>query len=129
MGYALYGNDITKGTHPLEARLGWITKFEKGDFIGKDVLLKKKEEGNTRQLVGFVLEDERSIPRNGYEIVDSSGTKIGEVSSGTMSITLGKGVGMGYVEKAYAAEGTEIQIAIRKKTASATVMRPPFIKK
>ncbi len=129
MGYALYGNDITKDTHPLEARLGWITKFDKGDFIAKDVLLKKKEEGITRQLVGFVMEDERSIPRNGYEILNDAGTKIGEVTSGTMSITLGKGIGMGYVEKAYAAEGTSIQIAIRKKTASATVMRPPFIKK
>ncbi len=129
MGYALYGNDITKDTHPLEARLGWITKFDKGEFVGKDVLLKKKEEGITRQLVGFVMEDERSIPRNGYEIIDNTGAKIGEVTSGTMSITLGKGIGMGYVEKAYTAEGTEIQIAIRKKTAPAMVMRPPFIKK
>ncbi|RNC83963.1 MAG: glycine cleavage system aminomethyltransferase GcvT [Balneola sp.] len=129
MGYALYGNDITKDTHPLEARLGWITKFDKGDFIAKETLLKKKEEGITRQLVGFVMEDERSIPRNGYEIVDESGNIIGEVSSGTMSITLGKGIGMGYVSKEYAAEGTAIQIAIRKKTAPATVARPPFIKK
>ena len=129
MGYALYGNDISKDSHPLEARLGWITKFDKGDFIAKDVLLKKKEEGINRQLVGFVLKDERSIPRHGYEILNENGEIIGEVTSGTMSITLGKGLGMGYVDKAYTAEGTEVQIAIRKKTAIATVTRPPFIKK
>ena len=129
MGYALYGNDITKETHPLEARLGWITKFDKGDFIGKEALLKKKEAGLNRQLVGFVLEDERSIPRQGYEIVNENGDTIGEVTSGTMSITLGKGIGMGYVEKAYTAEGSTIHIAIRKKTAAAEVTKPPFIRK
>ncbi|MEX0608758.1 MAG: glycine cleavage system aminomethyltransferase GcvT [Balneolaceae bacterium] len=129
MGYALYGNDITKKTHPLEARLGWITKLDKGEFIGKDVLQQKKEEGLNRQLVGFVMNDERNIPRQGYEIVNKSGEIIGEVTSGTMSITLGKGVGMGYVAKDYASEGGEISIAIRKKTAEAKVTRPPFIKK
>lgn len=129
MGFALYGNDITKDTHPLEARLGWITKFDKGDFIGKEALLKKKEEGNSRQLVGFVMNDERNIPRHGYEIVDSSGNVIGEVASGTMSITLGKGIGMGYVKKEFATEGNLIHIAIRKKTGEATITRPPFIKK
>tara|TARA_R110000868_G_scaffold408293_5_gene691044 strand:- start:82325 stop:83425 length:1101 start_codon:yes stop_codon:yes gene_type:complete len=129
MGYALYGNDITNKTHPLEARLGWITKFDKGDFIGKYALLKKKEEGIGRQLVGFELDDERSIPRHGYEIMNEHGDTIGEVTSGTMSITLGKGIGMGYVEKAYATEGSTIQIAIRKRTAVAKVTKPPFIKK
>lgn len=129
MGFALYGNDITKETHPLEARLGWITKLDKGEFVGRDVLLKKKEEGNTRQLVGFVMEDDRNIPRQGYEILNENGDKIGEVTSGTMSISLGKGLGMGYVEKAYASEGTSIQITIRKKTGGAVVTRPPFIKK
>lgn len=129
MGYALYGNDITKDTHPLEARLGWITKFDKGDFVGKEALLKKKEEGIDRQLVGFVMDDERSIPRNGYEITNENGDSIGVVTSGTMSITLGKGVGMGYVEKAHAAEGSAINIAIRNKSAVAVVTRPPFIKK
>ncbi|GAB5410644.1 MAG: hypothetical protein BalsKO_30090 [Balneolaceae bacterium] len=129
MGYALYGNDITKETHPLEARLGWITKFEKGDFIGKNALLKKKEEGVYRQMIGFVMEDERSIPRHGYEIMNEAGEKIGEVTSGTMSITLGKGIGMGYVEKPFNADGTLIQIAIRKKQAAAKVQKPPFIKK
>jgi aminomethyltransferase len=129
MGYALYGNDITQDTHPLEARLGWITKFDKGDFIAKEILQQKKEEGLERQLVGFVLEGERSIPRQGYIIQNDAGEEIGEVTSGTMSITLGKGIGMGYVAKDYAAEGTGIQIAIRKKTAEATITRPPFIKK
>lgn len=129
MGFALYGNDITKDTHPLEARLGWITKLDKGDFVGKKALLKKKEQGNTRQLVGFVMNDERNIPRHGYEIVDESGNTIGEVTSGTMSITLGKGIGMGYVKKEYAAEGNTIRVAIRKKMGEATITRPPFIKK
>jgi len=129
MGYALYGNDISKDTHPLEARLGWITKFDKGDFIAKEILQQKKEAGLDRQLVGFVVEGERNIPRQGYEIQNDAGEAIGEVTSGTMSITLGKGIGMGYVAKEYAAEETNIQISIRKKTASATVTRPPFIKK
>ena len=129
MGFALYGNDITKDTHPLEARLGWITKLDKGDFVGKKALLQKKEEGNTRQLIGFVMNDERNIPRHGYEIVDASGNAIGEVASGTMSITLGKGIGMGYVKKEYAKDGGSIYIAIRKKTGEATITRPPFIKK
>ncbi len=129
MGFALYGNDITKDTHPLEARLGWITKLDKGEFVGRNVLLKKKEEGNTRQLVGFVMSDDRNIPRHGYEILNENGDRIGEVTSGTMSISLGKGLGMGYVEKEYAAEGTNIQITIRKKTGGAIVTRPPFIKK
>ncbi|MEX0844410.1 MAG: glycine cleavage system aminomethyltransferase GcvT [Balneolaceae bacterium] len=129
MGYALYGNDITKNTHPLETRLGWITKFEKGDFIGRKSLQRKKEEGLKRQLVGFVVEGERNIPRKGYEIQNDVGEAIGEVTSGTMSITLGKGIGMGLVAKEYAAEGTDIHIAIRKKKAAATVTRPPFINK
>lgn len=129
MGYALYGNDITRETHPLEARLGWITKFDKGDFNGKEMLLKKKEEGVHRQMIGFVMEDDRSIPRHGYEIMNETGEKIGEVTSGTMSITLGKGIGMGYVEKPFNVDGTTIQIAIRKKLAAAKVQKPPFIKK
>ena len=128
MGYALYGNDITAQTNPLEARLGWITKFDKGEFVGKNSLLKVKEEGKTRQMIGFIVEDQRSIPRNGYDILNDNGDKIGVVTSGTMSITLGKGIGMGYVELPYAADGTTIQIAIRKKTAAATVTKPPFIK-
>ncbi|MCG8374052.1 MAG: glycine cleavage system aminomethyltransferase GcvT [Balneolales bacterium] len=129
MGFALYGNDITQDTHPLESRLGWITKFDKGDFVGKQALLQKKEAGLSRRLVGFVMEDERSIPRNGYEITNNEGRTIGFVTSGTMSITLGKGIGMGFVEKEYASDGSFINIAIRKKSAAATVSKPPFIKK
>ncbi|MFN1835623.1 glycine cleavage system aminomethyltransferase GcvT [Balneola sp. MJW-20] len=129
MGYALYGNDITQKTHPLEARLGWITKFDKGDFVGKEALLEKKEQGLKRRLVGFEVEDQRAIPRHGYDILDENDNVIGEVSSGTMSITLGKAIGMGYVDTGHAAEGTEIYIAIRKKRAKAIVSKPPFINK
>ena len=128
MGYALYGNDITKDTHPLEARLGWVTKFEKNDFIGREALLAKKEEGLTRKLVGFTVKGKRNIPRQGYEILNANGDSIGQVTSGTISITMGKGIGMGYVEQEFATEGTEIQIAIRKRSANATITRPPFIK-
>jgi len=127
MGFALYGNDITEHTNPLEARLGWITKFEKGDFVGKEALLKIKEEGLTRKLVGFTVEDKRNIPRKGYEIQNRDGDIIGFVTSGTMSVTLGKGIGMGYVDKAYAEEGANIGIQIRKKQAKAIVTRPPFL--
>ena len=129
MGFALYGNDITKDTHPLEARLGWITKLDKGDFNGREVLQQKKEEGWDRQLIGFEVEGKRNIPRQGYTIQNDVGEEIGVVTSGTMSITLGKGIGMGYVDRAYKEEGTEIQIAIRKRQAKAIVTRPPFIKK
>lgn len=129
MGYALYGNDISKDTHPLEARLGWITKFDKGDFTGKEALLEIKEKGLSRRLVGFEVEEKRSIPRQGYDIQDADGNVIGNVTSGTMSISLGKAVGMGYVDLNHADEGTEIYIAIRKKTAKAIVTKPPFLKK
>lgn len=128
MGYALYGNDITQKTHPLEARLGWITKLDKGDFTGRDALLEIKEKGLSRRLVGFMVEDKRAIPRHGYDIIDKNDKVIGEVSSGTMSITLGKAIGMGYVDTEHAAEETEIYIAIRKKRAKAIVTKPPFIK-
>ena len=129
MGYALYGNDITAKTHPLESRLGWITKIDASDFVGKPALMQKKEAGLTRSLVGFVMEDERSIPRHEYKILNDAGNEIGFVTSGTMSLALGKGIGMGFVEKQYSSEGTSVQIAIRKKLAAATVKRPPFIQK
>lgn len=129
MGFALYGNDIDKHTHPLESRLGWITKFEKDDFVAKGVLLSKKAAGLTRRMVGFEMQDLRSIPRNGYIICDSDGKEIGFVTSGTMSITLGKGIGMGFVSTDYAKEGSEIFIQIRKKMAPARITKPPFIKK
>lgn len=129
MGYALYGNDITQNTHPLEARLGWITKLDKEDFAGKKALLKIKEEGLTRRLAGFEMLEDRQIPRHGYEIMNERGEAIGRVTSGTMSITLGKGIGMGYVRNGYETTGTTIYISIRSKNAPAVVTIPPFIKK
>lgn len=128
MGYVLYGNDISEQRHPLQARLGWITKMDKGEFTGRESLTQIKEKGWARQLVGFVMHDQRSIPRQGYEIVNENGESIGEVTSGTMSITLGKGIGMGYVDKAYAEDGTSLNISIRNKPAGAVVTKPPFVK-
>ncbi|MFD0861533.1 glycine cleavage system aminomethyltransferase GcvT [Sungkyunkwania multivorans] len=127
MGYCLYGNDIDDTTSPIEAGLGWITKFSK-DFINSENLQKEKERGPARKLIGFELED-RGIPRHGYDIVDSNGNKIGEVTSGTMSPSLGKGIGMGYVPAIFADEGSNIYIQIRKNAVPAKVVRPPFYKK
>lgn len=129
MGYALYGNDITKETHPLEARMGWLTKFDKGDFIGRDALLKIKEEGLKRRLSGFVIDEPRNVPRSGYDICDENEEVIGTVTSGTQSISLGKGIGMGYIELDHAGEGNTVYIRIRKKTVPATVVKPPFLKR
>jgi aminomethyltransferase len=129
MGFALYGNDITQYTHPLEARMGWLTKLDKGDFIGRDALKKTKENGLSRKLVGFIINDKRSIPRKGYTIVDEDGSKIGEVTSGSRSITLDKNIGMGYVPVDYAEEGNTVYVEIRNKKAEAIVENPPFINK
>lgn len=129
MGFALYGNDITKDTHPLEARMGWLTKLEKGDFIGRSALKKKKEKGLERKLVGFTIEDKRSIPRSGYDILDEDDNEIGFVTSGTRSITLDKNIGMGYVKRDFAEANEIIFIEIRNKKAKAIVEQPPFISK
>jgi aminomethyltransferase len=129
MGFALYGNDITKDTHPLEARMGWLTKLDKGDFVGRNALQKAKEEGLQRKLMGFTIDQKRAIPRQGYDIVNAEGEAIGFVTSGSQSITLGKGIGMGYIDTAYANEGDDIYIRIRKKDVPATVTKPPFVKK
>ncbi|WP_343486845.1 glycine cleavage system aminomethyltransferase GcvT [Allomuricauda sp. d1] len=126
MGYCLYGNDIDETTSPLEAGLGWITKFTK-DFVNSGALAKQKEAGITRKLVGFTM-DEKAIPRNGYEITDTVGNPIGKVTSGTMSPSLEKGIGLGYVSVSYAKEGEKIHIQIRKKSIPATVTKPPFYK-
>jgi aminomethyltransferase len=128
MGYALYGNDITSETTPLEGRLGWLTKLDKGDFIASDVLRKQKSEGITKKLVGFMIDEARQVPRNGYDICDEKGDKIGVVTSGTQSISLEKGIGMGYVPASYSA-GDTIHIAIRKNLVPATIILPPFLKK
>lgn len=127
MGYCLYGNDINDTTSPIEAGLGWVTKFTK-DFVNADQLKKQKEEGVSKKLVGFVL-NERGIPRNGYNIVDANGNTIGQVTSGTMGPCVEKGIGLGYVETAFAKADTAIFIQIRKKAVAATVVRPPFYKK
>lgn len=128
MGFCLYGNDIDDTTSPLEAGLGWITKFTDGnDFVNRPALEAQKAEGITKRLVGFVMED-RGIPRHGYDILNASGEVIGHVTSGTQSPSLQQAVGLGYVEKAYSSTGTEIFIAVRKRNLKAVVTKPPFYK-
>ncbi|RDK85299.1 glycine cleavage system aminomethyltransferase GcvT [Marinirhabdus gelatinilytica] len=126
MGYCLYGNDIDDTTSPLEAGLGWITKFTK-DFINSESLQQQKIDGIRRKLVGFELQ-ERGIPRQGYDILDNEDNVIGNVTSGTMAPSLNKGIGMGYVTKELSAPGTEIFIQIRKNKVPATVVKTPFYK-
>lgn len=127
MGFCLYGNDIDDTTSPLEAGLGWITKFTK-DFVNSESLKKQKEEGVSRKLVAFELL-ERGIPRHDYEIVDANGNVIGKVTSGTQSPSLNKAIGLGYVPTALATEGSEIYIRIRNKDLKAKVVKLPFYKK
>ncbi|WP_330444392.1 glycine cleavage system aminomethyltransferase GcvT [Flavobacterium sp. C4GT6] len=127
MGFCLYGNDINDTTSPIEAGLGWITKFTK-DFTNSEAIKKQKEEGVSRKLVGFEL-TERGIPRHDYEITDKEGNVIGIVTSGTMAPSLGKGIGLGYVPTAYAAPDSEIYIRIRKNDVAAKVVKLPFYKK
>lgn len=129
MGYALYGNDITKDTTPLEAGMGWLTKLDKGDFVGREVLLKQKENGVGRKLIGLELAEPRNVPRSGYDILDEDGNEIGFVTSGSQSISLDKGIGMGYVSAGKAVQGKSIQVRIRKKEAGAVIVKPPFYKK
>ncbi|MDR0954818.1 MAG: glycine cleavage system aminomethyltransferase GcvT [Rikenellaceae bacterium] len=129
MGYALYGNDIDETTSPIEAGLGWIVKFTDGKpFIDRELMEKQQAEGTLRRLVGFELID-RGIPRHGYDIVDTDGTPIGQVTSGTMSPMLKIGIGLGYVPTAFATPGTEIGIAVRGRNLRARVVKPPFYKK
>lgn len=125
MGFCLYGNDIDDTTSPLEAGLGWITKFTK-DFTARPILEKQKAAGLTRKLVGFVMSD-KGIPRHGYEIKDADGNKIGYVTSGTQSPTLQTAIGMGFVSTAYAALDSEIYIAVRDKLLKAKVTKFPFV--
>ncbi len=127
MGFCLYGNDIDDTTSPIEAGLGWITKFTK-NFVNSENLQKQKEKGVRRKLIGFEMK-ERSVPRQGYEIVNANGDVIGHVTSGTMSPSMGIGIGMGYVAIDHSALGTEIFIRIRKNDVPATVVKMPFYKK
>ncbi|MFK7953284.1 MAG: glycine cleavage system aminomethyltransferase GcvT [Ekhidna sp.] len=125
-GFCLYGNDITDETSPLEAGLGWVTKFTK-EFVNSENIKAQKETGVTRKLVGFEMV-ERGIPRNDYELADADGNIIGKVTSGTMSPSLNLGIGMGYVTKENSKADTEINVVIRGKNVKAKVVRPPFLK-
>ena len=126
MGYCLYGNDINDTTSPIEAGLGWITKFTK-NFINSNNLQAQKENGVTRRLVAFEML-ERGIPRQDYKIVDAEGNTIGNVTSGTMSPSLGKGIGLGYVNRPHTKRDAEIFIQVRKKQIPAKVVKLPFYK-
>ncbi len=128
-GLCLYGNDIDDSTSPIEAGLGWATKFtDTKDFVNREKLLKQKTEGISRRLVGFEV-PERGIPRKGYSILDADGNTIGRVTSGTMSPTLKKPIGMAYVQKTFAKADTEIFVEIRNKSFKAKVVKLPFYKK
>jgi aminomethyltransferase len=127
MGYCLYGNDIDDTTSPIEAGLGWITKFNNGrEFIDRDFLMMQKNEGVSKKLRGFIML-EKAIPRHGYELTDAGGTVIGTVTSGTMSPVLEKGIGLGYIAREYAASGTLIYVRIRNKQVPAEIVKLPFI--
>ncbi len=123
--FCLYGNDIDDTTSPLEAGLGWITKFTK-DFTARPILEKQKAEGLTRRLVGIEMVD-KGIPRHGYKVQNEAGEEIGVVTSGTQSPTLGKAIGMAYVTMAHAAEGTTVNVMIRDKGVKAVVVKTPFL--
>ncbi len=127
MGFCLYGNDIDDTTSPIEAGLGWITKFTK-DFTNRAAIEKQKTDGVTKKLVGFEMID-RGIPRHDYQIADANGNIIGKVTSGTQSPTLNKAIGMGYVNKDFAKADTEIFVVIRDKAIKAKVCKIPFLKK
>ncbi|MCD8309820.1 MAG: glycine cleavage system aminomethyltransferase GcvT, partial [Prevotellaceae bacterium] len=128
MGFCLYGNDLDDTTSPIEAGLGWITKFTEGKrFTNRAMLERQKAEGVSRKLVGFEMVD-RGIPRHGYTLFSPEGEAIGHVTSGTMSPTRKIGIGMGYVETAYAKPGTEIAIDMRGRKLKAVVVKPPFRK-
>ncbi len=124
MGFCLYGQEIDENTHPLEAGLGWITKFTK-PFLGSEILKKHKEEGVKRRLIGFEMID-RGIPRQGYVLARPDGNPIGHVTSGTQAPSLSKAIGMGYVPVDMAKEGTEISVMIRDKALKARIVKTPF---
>ena len=127
MGFCLYGNDIDKTTHPLEAGLGWITKLNKNDFNGRDAVVKAKQEGLKRKLIGFTVPD-RTLARHGYKIMYNARV-VGQVTSGTFSPSLQKGIGMGYVASELANVGTIISILVRGKEIPATIVTLPFLQK
>ncbi len=129
MGFCLYGNDINDTTSPIEAGLGWITKFVPGkEFIDRELLIRQKEEGTDRRLKGFIMVD-KGIPRQHYEVVDAEGNNIGEVTSGTMSPMLRQGIGMAYLKRNFWKTDSEIFIRVRGKDLKARVTSLPFYKK
>lgn len=125
MGYALYGNDLDEEHTALESGLGWIVKPDKGDFVGREALARQKEEGVARKLVGLRL-TERGFPRPGYAVLSEDGDRVGEVTSGTLSPSLGEGIAMGYVPADLAAAGTRVAVEVRGTATAAVVQRPPF---
>jgi aminomethyltransferase len=125
-GYCLYGNDIDETTNTIEAGLGWITKVDKGEFNGKEVVQRVKSEKPDRRLVGFISDAEKFIPRKDYKIF-ADGKEIGKVTSGNLSPTLNKPIGMGYVATDYKSPGTKIEIEARKKMFPAEVTKLPFV--
>ena len=127
MGYCLYGNDIDESTSPIQAGLGWVTKFTKS-FINDDAIKLEKENGVSRKLIGFELL-ERGIPRKGYNIIDENGKTVGVVTSGTMGPSVKKSIGLGYVESNLAKPGSKIYLSIRNKSISAEVVKLPFYKR
>ena len=127
MGFCLYGNDIDKFTNPIEAGLGWITKLNKDKFIGQEALIKVKENGIRRKLVALVSE-ERSFPRQGYEI-SVNGKKVGNITSGTISPVLEKPIALGYVDTEFTSVGTKVNFLVRGKEVPAEVVKLPFINK
>jgi len=127
MGFCLYGKDIDKTTNPIEAGLGWITKTNKPKFVGKDVILKVKEDGIKRKLVAMTS-NERTFPRHGYEITVNH-IKVGNITSGTVSPVLEKPIALGYVDAEYKSVGTKVNFLIRDKEIPAEIVKLPFIKK
>lgn len=125
MGYCLYGNDIDDTTSPLEAGLGWITKFTK-DFTAREFLEKQKAEGVSQKLAGLEMM-EKGIPRHDYEIKDHMGASIGRVTSGTQSPTLGKAIAMGYIHSSYTPIGQQVYVKVRDKLLTAKVVKMPFV--
>jgi aminomethyltransferase len=127
MGMALYGNDLDDTVTPLEANLGWLTKLNKGEFVGRDALVQQKEKGLTRRLVGFTVDDGRSIARHGYPVY-YEGKPSEEVRSGTMSPSLNIPIGTAYLPLVGAKEGSKLEVDVRGKRVGATVVKMPFYK-
>lgn len=127
-GMMLYGNDMDEGRTPIEAKLGWIVKPDKGDFIGRDVLVRQREEGTVEKIVAFKAVG-RGIPRHGYALLDGDGNRVGEVTSGTFGPTLKEGIGMGYVTSALATPDNQIFIEMRGKSIEARTVKSPFYRR